>query len=172
MGKAKPFNRESLEQAFELLGRRAHGEGRTVEIAVYGGSALILTFDWRHATKDVDAVFESDKQTVRRLAQQLAEENDWDPDWLNDGVKGFLSSADASPDAKRLFRTYPSENEPGLRVLVANPAYVFATKWQAMRVGGVEENTDVDDIVHLAREIGLRNAQEALELVSSFYLTG
>jgi len=123
MVRDKPFDRQTLESALEELGRRAHGEGKTIEIAVYGGSALMLTYDWRLATKDVDAVFEADRQTVRRLAQGIAEENGWDPDWLNDGVKGFLSAADDSPGSKRLFRTFPSEQEPGLRVMIANPAY-------------------------------------------------
>jgi environmental stress-induced protein Ves len=51
-----------------------HGaEGTTIEIAVYGGSALMLTFDWRVATKDVDGVFEADRDTVRRLAARIAE---------------------------------------------------------------------------------------------------
>ena len=130
---------------------------------------MMLTYDWRLATRDVDAVFEADKQTVRRLARQIAEEKGWDPDWLNDGVKGFLSAVDGSPQAKRLFRTYPSEDAPGLRVMLANPAYLFAMKCRAMRLGGVEESADVDDFRRLAREIGLTSAREALDLVAAFY---
>jgi len=72
---ATPFNRQSLEQALFQLGKRAFDEGMTVEIAIYGGSALILTYDWRIATRDVGAVFETDKQTVRRLAAAVAESN-------------------------------------------------------------------------------------------------
>lgn len=169
MGQDRLFNRQSLERALEALGRRAHAEGKTIEIAIYDGSALMLTFDWRVATKDVDAVFEADRQTVRRLAREIAEENDWDPNWLNDGVKGFLSAVDSGPEAKRLFRTFPSESEPGLRVLVANPAYLFAMKCRAMRIGGVEESTDIADINRLAQEIGLASAQDALDLVAAFY---
>jgi len=59
------FDRKVLEQALDELGRRAHAEGKTVEIAIYGGSALMLTYDWRRATKDVGAVFEADRQTGR-----------------------------------------------------------------------------------------------------------
>ncbi len=129
----------------------------------------MLTFDWRVATCDVDAVFEADKQTIRRLARDMAEEHGWDPDWLNDGVKRSLSASDTSPEAKRLFRTYPSEDAPGLRVIIANPAYPFAMKCRAMRLGGVAENADVDDIRRLAREIGVTSAQQALDLVSAFY---
>jgi hypothetical protein len=163
------FDRNALEQALDELGRRAHAEGKTVEIAIYGGSALMLTFDWRQATKDVDAVFEADRQSVRRLAREIAEEKGWDPAWLNDGVKGFLSAADTSPRAKRLFRTYPSEDVPGLRVMVASPAYLFAMKCRAMRLGDVGGSADVDDIKRLARELGLSSADAALDLVATFY---
>lgn len=121
MTQATTFDRATLEQALDELGRRAHAEGKTVEISVYGGSALMLTYDWRRATRDVDAVFEADRQTVGRLAREIAEEKGWDPGWLNDGVKGFLSAVDQSPQSKRLFRTYPSEDAPGVRVMVANP---------------------------------------------------
>ncbi len=169
MAQATMFDRQALEQALEELGCRAHAEGKTVEIAIYGGSALVLTYDWRRATRDVDAVFEADRQTVRRLAREIAEEKGWDPAWLNDGVKGFLSAADSSSQSKRLFRTYPSEDAPGLRVMVANPAYLFAMKCRAMRLGDVEGSTDVDDIKRLARELGLSGADEALDLVAAFY---
>ena len=169
MAQATMFDRLALEQALDELGRRAHGEGKTIEIAIYDGSALMLTYDWRMATKDADAVFEADRHIVRRLAREIAEEKGWDPNWLNDGVKGFLSAVDGSPQAKRLFRTYPSEHAPGLRVMVANPAYLFAMKCRAMRLGGLEGSADVDDIRRLAREIGLSTAQEALDLVATFY---
>lgn len=76
---------------------------------------------------------------------------------------------DLDPEAKRLFATYPSEHQPGLRVTVANPRYLFAMKCRAMRIGGVEETSDVDDIRHLAREIGITSSAEALELVAVFY---
>jgi hypothetical protein len=169
MEQGKPFDRRTLEQALRELGRRAYAEGKTIEIAIYGGSALILTYDWRVSTRDVDAVYEADRQTVRRLAREIADEIGWDRDWLNDGVKGFLSAADKDPEAKRLFATWPSEDQPGLRVTVANPRYLFAMKCRAMRIGGIAENPDVDDIRHLAKEIGITSSEEALRLVARFY---
>jgi hypothetical protein len=169
MTRDMPFDRQSLQQALHELGRRAYAEGKSIEIAIYGGSALILTYDWRVATRDVDAVFEADRQTVRRLAAEIADDIGWDRDWLNDGVKGFLSVADSDPEAKRLFATYPSEDQPGLRVTVANPRYLFAMKCRAIWIGGVEESPDVDDIRQLPREIGITSFEEALQLVAEFY---
>jgi hypothetical protein len=38
-----------------------------------------------------------------------------------------------------------------------------------MRIGGVAESSDIDDIRHLAREIGIASPTEALALVTQFY---
>jgi len=169
MAEPKPFDRATLHQAFERLGELAWTVGKIVEISVYGGSALVLTTDFRVGTQDVDAVFEGDRDFVRRASATVAEEFGWEPDWLNDGVKGFLSARDGSVDAKRLFRTYPSENEPGLRVLVATPAYLFAMKCLAMRAGGTEHAGDVTDIRRLGAELGITSAPAALTAVSRYY---
>jgi hypothetical protein len=169
MSGSKNFDRETLEHALAELGRRALAASRIVEIAIYGGSALLLTLNREINTGDVDAVFEGNKDFVRKLAAEMAEEFDWDENWLNDGVKGWLSHRDADPDVKALFKTYPSEDQPGLRVYTAKPEYLFAMKCRAMRIGGVETNSDIDDIKLLARAIGIRNSRDALTLVEKFY---
>jgi hypothetical protein len=86
----KNFDRETLEYALAELGRRAFAAGRTVEIVIYGGSALLLTLNRQINTGDVDAVFEGNKDFVRSLAAEMAEEFKWDENWLNDGVKTRL----------------------------------------------------------------------------------
>lgn len=169
MSREKNFDRSTLEQALAELGRRAFAGGRTVEIVIYGGSALLLTLNRQINTGDVDAVFEGNKDYVKKLAAEMAEEFGWDENWLNDGVKRWLSSRDADPEVKALFKTYPNEDEPGLRVYTAKPEYLFAMKCRAMRVGGVETNSDVDDIKLLARAIGLKSSRDALTLVEKFY---
>jgi hypothetical protein len=163
------FSRATLLAAFRDLGRAAWAEGATIEIAVYRGSALMLIFDWRAATKDVDGVFDRDRERVRRLAARVAEDRGWPADWLNDGVKGFLSARDQEEDMKPLLGEFPSVDEPGLRVFVPRPEYLFAMKCRAMRLGGVDENRDIEDIRRLAVEIGIRSVEEAMGLVASFY---
>jgi hypothetical protein len=164
-----PFDRRTIEKAFERLGELAVAAGKIVEISVYGGSALVLTLEARPATRDVDAVFDRDRTFVRKAAQTIAAEFDWDEGWLNDGVKGFLSAADSDPEAKRLMFTYPSEERPGLRVFVATAPYLFAMKSLAMRIGGADERRDVDDIRGLGDVLGVRTAAEALGIVSRYY---
>ena len=166
---ATPINRASLELAFERLGAIAVGEGKLVEISVDGGSALLLTFDQRAATRDVDAVFDKDRDFVRRAAAHVAEEFGWSGNWINDGVKGFLSTRDAHPEAKSLLRSYPRTGAAGLRVLLAAPAYLFAMKCLAMRLGGADSSQDLDDIRLLAASLGIRTYDEAIAAVSHYY---
>ena len=172
VSRATPFDRTTLEAALGRLGEIAVAEGKIVEISVYGGSALLLTFDSRIATRDVDAVFESDRDFVRCAAAMIADEFGWSADWINDGVKGFLSAHDADPDAKSLLRSYPSSQGPGLRVFVASPSYLFAMKCLAMRLGGAEVSQDVEDIRLLAGELGIRTAKDAMMIVSRYYPDG
>jgi hypothetical protein len=163
------IDRQDLLSAFHDLGERAYALGKTVEISVYGGSALLLTYDWRHPTRDLDAVFEHDKTLVRQLAAEIAADRGWDSNWLNDGVKGFLSQIDGATGSKQLFGTFPSEERPGLRVLVAAPAYLFAMKCRAMRLGGIDASPDLEDIRQLAISLNIKTAAQAIDIVSSFY---
>jgi hypothetical protein len=169
MGQTQSFDLAALESALTELGRRSFELGRTVEIAVYGGSALLLTLNRMVNTGDVDAVFEKDKEFVKKLAAEMAADFGWEENWLNDGVKGWLSAIDADPGVKVLFRTYPSEGRPGLRVFVPKPEYLFAMKCRAMRLGGVDSSSDIDDIKILARAIGITNSEDALDLVENYY---
>jgi hypothetical protein len=42
-------------------------------------------------------------------------------------------------------------------------------KYRAMRIGGVEDSPDVDDIRQPAREIGITSSEEALRLMADSY---
>lgn len=166
---SQPFDRTTIEQAFGRLGSMARDAGKIVEISVYGGSALVLATDFRVGTRDVDAVFENDRAFIRSAAAAVADEFGWDPTWINDGVKGFLSAKDGEESAKTLFHTYPSESEPGLRVLVATPAYLFAMKCLAMRLGGGEQAADVKDIRMLGALLGITSPQDAFTAIARYY---
>jgi hypothetical protein len=167
------FDRHTLEAALERLGEIAVEHGKLIEISVYGGSAIMLTFPSRVATRDVDAVFLNDAKFVRDAALQVGEELGLDPGWINDGVQEFLSARDTDPDVKSLFRTYPQVGDrAGLRVFVASPAYLFAMKCMAMRLSGSDGNQDAADIKLLGAALGITTYQAALSLISDYYPDG
>ena len=55
-----------LHDALSQLGHRARELGKVVEIAIYGGSALMLASNFRIATEDVDAVADTDQDIIHR----------------------------------------------------------------------------------------------------------
>jgi hypothetical protein len=65
------FDREVLERMFAAIGQRAIDAGKLVEVAVYGGAALVLTLPGRVATRDVDAVFAGDAGWLRRTVAEM-----------------------------------------------------------------------------------------------------
>jgi hypothetical protein len=82
--------------------------------AVYGGAALALVFDLRQVTRDVDAVVRGSQEFLRRVVGEIAEEDGWPTDWLNDGVKGFLSHH----EEWRAITEFQASDEGGLRLYV------------------------------------------------------
>jgi hypothetical protein len=55
MDEPRLLDREMIEKAFRMMGQYLLDRKALGEIAVYGGSAILLQFDWRRASRDVDA---------------------------------------------------------------------------------------------------------------------
>jgi hypothetical protein len=109
------------------------------EICVFGGTAMILAFDARESTRDVDAVFRP-AQEIREAAKQIAQMIGLEEHWPGDGVKGFLSSSGE-------FQTL--DNLPDfshLQIIAPAPQYLFAMKCMAARTQGYETSGDKNDV--------------------------
>ncbi len=126
------LDRERLRQAFQLLGEHLAGRGHFIELAVYGASAILLQFDWRRTTEDVDAVVREgyDEAVLGPSLRHVAEHMQLSPDWLNNAVGMFTPLSE--PDSLfHLSGNFPTD-QPGLRVLVATPGYLLAMKLRAL----------------------------------------
>jgi hypothetical protein len=159
------LTREHILQGLRAIDDEARKRGVLIDLAVYGGAAMALAFDLRQATKDVDAVVRGAPDLVRDVVRRIAQDRDWPEDWLNDGVKGFLSSQ----EQLAALDEFHSDDTCGLRVYVPTPEYLFAMKCMAMRVSSIEATADAEDIVALAKIIGLESAEQAFDLVEGFY---
>ena len=163
---------ELLHEVLTEFGELARAEGKVVEVAIYGGSALMLASNFRVSTRDVDAVADDEGQRViERLARKIAERRGWPPEWLNDQVFPFLSELveGLGGDHHLLYRSYPSEHEPGLRVFVPTAEYLLAMKLMAMRIHDADGAKDREDICNLLAIVGLRTASQAIDFVAAFY---
>lgn len=163
------FHREDLAAALTELGELTHGAGKVIDIAIYGGSCLMLASNFRVATKDVDAVALSDQSFIDEAARTIAARHGWPENWLNDGVRTYLSPLAEGLAEHELFRTYPSEARPGLRVFVPSAGYMLAMKLMALRIDPATEEKDLQDILHLMSVCGLRGKDEILAFAARFY---
>jgi hypothetical protein len=83
MAGRRGMDAQTVARAFEVMGRYLRERRVLGEIAVYGGSAILLQFDWRKSSEDVDAVvvdgrLESEvKASVAHAAEVLGLERDW-----------------------------------------------------------------------------------------------
>ena len=167
------FGRDALLDAFDQIGRAAVLAGTKLQIAVYGGSALMLASNFRFATQDVD-VAELEHPLPNWLAavvDRIAKENGWQDDWFNDGVVFHLSSlADRAIDHLE-FGTFPRDGTPpGLVVSVPSAEYLLALKLKAARVlDPVRGETERLDILNLMRVVGLSTAEEAIALLGRYF---
>ena len=156
------LSRERILHGLEELSIELGKRGISGEVCLFGGTVMVLAFTARLATKDVDAIFQP-TQAIREIAREIAREHGMPGDWLNDGVKGFVSNRHETT-------TGNLPQFPHLRLTMPVPEYLLAMKCMASRIGGTEhESSDVADIIFLIRHLGIKSAREVLDLVGEYY---
>jgi hypothetical protein len=167
------FDREALLDAFDDIGRAAVQAGTKLQIAVYGGSALMLASNFRFATEDVD-VSELPRPLpdwLEKVVNELAGKNHWRDDWFNDAVVFHLSSlADRATDHLE-FGTFPRDSDaPGLIVSVPSAEYLLALKLKAFRIlDPLRGETERLDILNLMRVAGISSIEDAVALLGRYF---
>jgi hypothetical protein len=170
---AKALDRDAVLDAFDRIGRGAVAAGTKLQIAVYGGSALLLASNFRFATEDVD-VSELEHPLPGWLAEivnEIAKQNNWQDSWFNDGVAFHLSPlADRAADHLE-FGTFPRDGSPpGLVVSVPSAEYLLALKLKAIRVTDpLRGETERLDILNLMQVVGISTAEDAIALLGRYF---
>ena len=160
--RSSTLTREKILAALRALSDELAKQNVTGEICLFGGTVMVLAFSARLATKDVDALFQP-TQTIREIVRQVAAELNLPADWLNDGVKGFISARHETTAGNL-------PQFPHLRLTMPVPEYLLAMKCMAARIGGTtDEPSDVTDIIFLIRHLKLKSAPEVLDLVGQYY---
>ena len=167
------FDRETLLRALNMLGERARGAGLVCEIAVFGGSAIMLASDIRNATADVDAVFKTGRDFIYEVQGEIAAELGLPSDWINQAVKRSAPPVGGADPNLLQFGEYPTDNlgAVGLRVFIPTPAYLLAMKIFANRLDTDLEKkvTDESDIIGLMKVTGITTYDGLISLMKECY---
>jgi hypothetical protein len=147
------MERSEILAALTAVGRLLQDRGLQGDLYLVGGAAMAVAYDARRSTRQVDAMFKP-KLAIYEAAAAVARDRGLPPDWLNDGVQGFITVRDPYDGV--------AIDLPGLRVQAASPQMLLALKVLAARVG-----EDDDDVAWLAQHLGLGTADEVLDMVVS-----
>jgi hypothetical protein len=150
------MQQDEILKAFRALNDELAREGTKGEVGIVGGAAMVLAFNARESTRDVDAVFEPASK-LRAAAARVASAQGLPADWLNDAAKAYMP-ADTQPRKILL-------DLPNLAVWMPPPGYLLAMKAIAARF----DSHDAQDLRTLIRHMGLSKVKEVLEVVEGYY---
>lgn len=150
------LDRAGIERAFRVLGDRLHRRGVIADVYVVGGAAMVLAYDARRATRDIDAVFHP-HGVVLDEAHQVAAELGLPWYWLNDQASVYVSRTE-DRQAVRVF------DHPGVRVSAASAEHLLAMKALAGR-----RFADHDDLATLIRILGLSSVAQVAEICARVF---
>jgi hypothetical protein len=158
---SRRLSRADIIRALTRLGELCAATQSRVEIAIYGGTVMMLAYDCREATKDIDAIFHP-PEVVEPLIKQVARELKLPEDWMNNGVGTFV--------AKREERIrFLQLQVPGLAITRPSAKYLLAMKCRAGRLPTPFRAGDVTDITFLLRELKIRSLAEVDVITAEFY---
>jgi hypothetical protein len=156
----KKITRDLLVSALTRLGLLAKQEGTELELCIYGGAAMMLAYDYRDITKDIDAICQP-SEVVFRLAKQVAEELDLPADWINDDVKCYVAPHEGT-------RTLPWE-VPGISITAPTASYLLAMKALACRRPLPGYDGDIADLRFLIGKLQIATVDEIQEHIDRYY---
>jgi predicted nucleotidyltransferase len=154
LGSMELLDRETIVKALKLLNEHLAARGERAELFLVGGAVMCLVHKARPATKDVDGWFTS-PQAVREAAREVAVEMGLDEGWLNDAAKAFVP---ANPG----YEAWQTLSHLTIST-------VDARTLLAMKAAAARTEADADDIRFLAGRLGLRSAEEALQIVLTYF---
>jgi len=148
------LSKDEMLQYFEEINNRLAADGEHGEIVIAGGAALTLVFNARKSTRDIDAIFHP-AQDMRKIIEGIAKDYILSSDWLNDGVKGFITD-------KMKFEEHLIYSN--LTVFNIDAAGLLAMKLTSARV----DSKDMDDSIFLMEVLGIRSEDELFDIIEQF----
>ncbi len=155
------LTKEAIFCALTRLDEKLREKNVKGELCLVGGTVMLLAFNARPSTKDVDAIFHP-VVFIREAAKEIQVEQTLPINWLNDAAKAFISAKHES--AVEVVRIgLPKFNN--LTVYWPQPEYLLAIKTMASRLQALKERGDLEDIKILIKHLGLKSPKEVFDIV-------
>lgn len=126
------FNRTELQRAFDSLAAKLERRGVVGQVHVVGGAAMLLAYNSRITTRDIDAVFATGGPMLKAI-REVADEMNWPRTWLNNQASSYVSRTPGEGS--------PVFDHPFLHVVATPAEHLLAMKVIAAR--GVRDGQDI-----------------------------
>jgi hypothetical protein len=153
------FTKKDILENLELIAKKLKSSNKTADIGIYGGSAIILLWEFRKSTRDIDIMIRNGEEEIKNIAREIAVEKNYPENWLSDQVKTFTSIN----YQERLFLEIPKD-EPSLRIFTPATKYLFAMKCMAMR-----HETEREDVKNLINLLKITKEEDVLSVIDKYY---
>ena len=150
------LGKSEIEGCLRELAERLAERGTAARIYVVGGAAIVVRYETRSATRDVDAAYHPEAD-VEDVADTIGIERDIGPGWLNNAAVQFFPTGRVDAEATVLIE------HQGVRIEIAPPDALLAMKLNAARL------RDRQDIETLMRHLGITSPEQALAVFSLHY---
>jgi hypothetical protein len=169
----RKFTTSEMIEIFEHLGEKLNEQSQFLDIAVFGGSSMMLNsisislMDMDRATEDVDFIPLSDINDLQKILDKTTSDLGFDDRIFRKDIEIFIGDEIKKDEALFLFDKYPP-GEGNLRIFSATPQYLCAMKCLAM-----ERNAERDykDLFTLIKACDFKSKEETLDNMSSFFPT-
>ena len=140
------LNKENFDSIFQKLADLYVSKVPTekVDVFIVGGCAILLQFNYRLSTMDIDAIFNENDFFIQ-CVEEISKEMNLPPDWLN---QDFVDTPSYSPKIVEVASLYKTFNN-FINVYITNTEYLIAMKLKSSRPTG----GDLDDIVKMVYEL-------------------
>ena len=160
------LDKETVFRALRRLAELAREKEFHLSLTIYGGTVMMLAYNARPGTKDIDAIFHP-RDEAKPLVEQVARELNLDADWLNDDLKVWVAE---NEQGALIPFTEMSEVVPEVSVKRPSAKYLLAMKARAARLPLPGQKGDYDDLLYLLRHTKTTTIEEVDKLVEKYFL--
>ncbi|WP_255802293.1 hypothetical protein [Mycobacteroides abscessus] len=149
------FDQSEIRAAFHLLATKLQRRNIIGHVHVTCWATMLLAYDSRTITRDIDAIFAPDRPVVDAV-REIAREKQWPATWLNNQAPSY---AVRNPgEGLAVFE------HPHLQVMATPAEHLLAMKVLAARAV-----RDADDALILLQHLNIRTADEVWQIVSRYF---
>lgn len=159
---SKLINKGDIDNIFTSLADEyeALGGSKDVNIYLVGGASIILNFEYRMSTIDIDAYFNNSK-TLEAAIKNVSSKLDLPKDWINQDFIKTPSYSNKILEKAKLFSKYGKY----IKVFSFEPKYLIAMKLKSSRPTG----GDLDDVIMMIYELRFKKVPISYKEVIDAY---